>query len=206
MKSKINLTQYPTPWIGIDEVGRGCLAGPVVAAAVIFKSNIDNRHYVDSKKINHTQRLTLSESIHLNHWVAIGWASVEEIDRVNILQATFIAMHRAVDLLLQKMGGQHEVGPTLLIDGRDQIPSLGHLLQVPIIQGDQKVRLISAASIAAKVARDQFMIELAKSGDDYGFEKHKGYGTAQHRKQIQKFGPTKWHRQSFSGVKEHLAP
>ena len=205
MNSKIKLEQYPTPWIGIDEVGRGCLAGPVTAAAVIFRSKIDNKYYVDSKQIKPEQREALSASIHDHHWVAIGWASVDEIDQVNILQATFLAMHRAVILLLEKVTVASEEKPTLFIDGRDRIPSLGHLLQVPIIQGDQKVRLISAASIAAKVARDQFMISLAKSGDDYGFEKHKGYGTEEHRKQIQKFGPCPWHRQTFSGVKEHLA-
>lgn len=200
MKSDIDLSSFSTPLIGIDEVGRGCLAGPVVAAAVIFKNNTDIEHYVDSKKINEAQREVLSESIHLNHFVGIGWASVEEIDEVNILQATFIAMARAVE----KLNLNPQEKPTLLIDGRDQIPSLGHLTQVPIIKGDQKVRLISAASIAAKVARDQFMIQLAQAGADYGFEKHKGYGTLYHRKQIQKLGITKWHRQTFGGVKEYV--
>lgn len=205
MKSKLDLTQYPTPWIGIDEVGRGCLAGPVVAAAVIFRSEIDNQLYVDSKQTKSSQRELLSQSVYEHHWVGVGWASVEEIDQINILQATFRAMHRAVDAVLTKAQLSFEQNkPTLLIDGRDRIPSLGHCLQVPVIQGDQKVRLISAASIAAKVARDQFMIDLAKSGDDYGFEKHKGYGTVFHRQQIQKLGPGVWHRQTFGGVKEFI--
>lgn len=208
MKSEtIDLAQYPTPWIGIDEVGRGCLAGPVVAAAVIFRSDIDNHLYVDSKAIKEPEREVLAQSVHENHWVGVGWASVEEIDQRNILQATFLAMHRAVNLVLQQAGLSFEQDkPTLFVDGRDRIPSLGRHLQVPVIQGDQKVRLISAASIVAKVARDKFMTELAKSGAEYGFEKHKGYGTAYHRRQIQSLGPGQWHRRSFRGVKEYLTP
>ena len=171
-----------------------------MAAAVIFKSKIDISHYVDSKKLTETQRESLAASINEHHLVGVGWASVEEIDEINILQATFRAMHRAVE----KLKLLSNETPTLLIDGRDRIPSLGHLNQVPVIKGDQHVRLISAASIAAKVVRDQFMIALAKAGADYGFEKHKGYGTLYHRQQIQKLGPTEWHRQTFSGVKEYL--
>lgn len=206
MKSEIDFSLHPTPWIGIDEVGRGCLAGPVVAAAVIFRSEIDIDLYIDSKKLSETQRETRSQSIHLNHWVGVGWASVEEIDEINILQATFRAMHRAVDLVMQKASvSLKKEKPTLFIDGRDRIPSLGTWHQVPVIKGDQKLRVISAASIAAKVARDQFMTDLAKTGADYGFEKHKGYGTAFHRQQIQKLGPGSWHRQSFGGVKEYFA-
>lgn len=206
MKFKLDLHQHPTPWIGIDEVGRGCLAGPVVAAAVIFKSETDTHLYFDSKTISEPQRKVLSASIHQHHWVGIGWSSVEEIDAINILQATFLAMHRAVDLVMAQAGlDLNKEKPTLFIDGRDRVPSLGHHNQVPIVKGDQHLRLISAASLAAKVARDQFMIELAGKGADYGFEKHKGYGTAFHREQIQKFGPCKWHRQSFGGVKEYLA-
>lgn len=205
MKSEIDLSQYSTPLIGIDEVGRGCLAGPVVAAAVIFKSEIDIQKYIDSKMLKEADRETLSTSIHEHHHVSMGWASVEEIDRINILQASFLAMQRAVEDLLQKIELNKKDKPTLLIDGRDRIPSLGHLNQVAIIKGDQKVRLISAASIAAKVARDRFMTDLAKAGADYGFEKHKGYGTAYHRKQIQALGPGVWHRQTFGGVKEYLA-
>jgi ribonuclease HII len=206
VKFKLDLHQHPTPWIGIDEVGRGCLAGPVVAAAVIFKSETDTDLYFDSKTISEPQREILSTSIHQHHWVGIGWASVEEIDEINILQATFRAMHRAVDLVMAQAGlDPKKEKPTLFIDGRDRVPSLGHYNQVPIIKGDQHLRLISAASLAAKVARDQFMIELAREGADYGFEKHKGYGTEFHRGQIQKFGPCKWHRQSFGGVKEFIA-
>lgn len=206
MKFKLDLDQHPTPWIGIDEVGRGCLAGPVVASAVIFKSDTDTHLYFDSKTISESQREILATSIHNHHWVGVGWASVEEIDKINILQATFLAMHRAVVQVLEKAKlDSKKINPTLFIDGRDRIPSLVHFNQVPIIKGDQHLRLISAASLAAKVARDQFMIQLASSGMDYGFEKHKGYGTAFHRTQIQKFGPCKWHRKTFGGVKEYFS-
>lgn len=188
------------PLIGIDEVGRGCLAGPVYAAAVLFNSDTDIRLYQDSKKLTEIQRNELAQSIQQHHQFAIGIATVEEVDRVNIRQATFLAMRRAVEgLRLQNKSA------TLLVDGRDTVPNLEGFHQVAIIQGDDQVRLIAAASIVAKVARDQFMSELAESHKDYGFEKHKGYGTLFHREQIQKHGPTVWHRQTFAGVKEHLS-
>ena len=197
MSEELNFSQLPTPLIGVDEVGRGCLAGPVTAAAVIFRSEKDVHLYKDSKKLSEAQRDELSESIHAHHIVSIGWASVEEIDELNILQATFLAMHRAIEDLETKTG-------TILIDGRDKIPNLVGFSQKAIIKGDQKVSVISAASIAAKVARDKFMKKIAAEFTQYGFEKHKGYGTEYHRKQIQAFGPTEWHRQSFGGVKEYV--
>ena len=186
-----------TPLIGVDEVGRGCLAGPVAAAAVIFNSSIDVKKYKDSKQLTEEQRVILSASIHKNHFVAVGWASVEEIDELNILQASFLAMQRAIKKLKIKYG-------TILVDGNQRIPNMGIFEQRAIVKGDEKVRLISAASIVAKVARDQFMKDLAVKFDLYGFEKHKGYGTLYHRKQIQIVGPSPWHRQSFSGVKEYI--
>ncbi len=194
---KYDFSLLPTPHIGVDEVGRGCLAGPVTAAAVIFNSKIDVRKYKDSKQLGPDQRRVLSLSIHKHHLVGIGWASVEEIDELNILQASLLAMRRAVQLLQIKSG-------TILVDGLQRVPDMGSFEQRPIVKGDEKLRLISAASIVAKVARDQFMTELAGELGQYGFEKHKGYGTLFHRKQIQAVGPSKWHRQSFSGVKEYL--
>ena len=191
------LKSLTTPLIGVDEVGRGCLAGPVVAAAVVFKSTTDVRKYRDSKEIEEDQRIILSKSIHLHHHVAIGWASVEEIDEVNILQATFLAMQRAIEQLGFLNG-------TILVDGRDRIPNIAGFDQRPVIKGDQKLRVISAASIAAKVARDNFMKNLAKEFNAYGFEQHKGYATSLHRERIQAVGPSKWHRQTFAGVKEYL--
>jgi len=192
-----DLKNLPTPLVGVDEVGRGCLAGPVTAAAVIFKSTKDIRHYQDSKALSEDVRDELSLSIHEHHLVAIGWASVEEIDQINILQASFLAMRRALAQL-------ELISGSVLVDGRDKIPNLERLHQQPIIKGDQKVRVISAASIVAKVARDNFMKDLAREVDAYGFEKHKGYATAYHRHQIQTVGPCKWHRQTFGGVKEYI--
>ena len=189
------------PLVGIDEVGRGCLAGPVYAAAVCFKSEIDIKKYKDSKNTDQIDREKLATSIRNNHLFAIGSASVDEIDQYNILQATFLAMRRAVDLLAAKADLS---GAVLLIDGRDKIPNFDHYQQSPIIEGDNHVSLISAASLVAKVARDQFMMDLSKQYQNYGFEKHKGYGTQLHRQCIQKFGPTKWHRQTFSGVREYV--
>ncbi|MBC7464721.1 MAG: ribonuclease HII [Bdellovibrio sp.] len=179
-------------------MGRGCLAGPVFAAAVIFNSTKDIRKYKDSKALTQEQRTELSLSIHAHHIVGIGWASVEEIDSINILQASFLAMHRAVTALNIVEAG------TILVDGILPIPDISRHQQLPIVKGDVYVRLISAASIAAKVARDQFMTKLAEEVNLYGFEKHKGYGTLYHREQIQKNGPCRWHRQSFSGVKEYI--
>lgn len=202
MKPKLKFDSLPAPLIGVDEVGRGCLAGPVVAGAVIFKSNKDIRHYRDSKSLTETDREELSLSIHEHHIVSLGWSTVEEIDEINILQASFLAMRRAIEGLGLEIV---EVAKgTILVDGRDRIPNLVGFEQQAIIKGDQKVRLISAASIVAKVARDNFMKKLASEFQDYGFEKHKGYGTPFHKKRIQAVGPSKWHRQSFSGVKEYV--
>ena len=194
---ELNIKSLKTPLIGVDEVGRGCLAGPVVAAAVVFNSKIDIRKYKDSKKLNEDQRNILSKSIHDHHIVGIGWASVAEIDEFNILQASFLAMQRALQKLNLKTG-------TILVDGNQCIPNMGNFEQQAIIKGDQKLRLISAASIAAKVARDHFMIKLASQFKEYGFEKHKGYGTLYHRNQIHAIGPSPWHRKSFAGVKEYI--
>jgi ribonuclease HII len=197
MSKKLNFDNLPTPLVGVDEVGRGCLAGPVTAAAVIFKTTKDIKKYRDSKAITEQEREELALSIAEYHFVAVGWASVQEIDEFNILQATFLAMRRAIGLLKIETG-------SVLVDGNQLIPGIGSFQQQAIVQGDSKVSLISAASIAAKVARDQFMKKLACEFSEYGFEKHKGYGTAYHRQRIQEFGPCLWHRQSFSGVKEHI--
>lgn len=197
MNQVFNTSGYPTPLIGVDEVGRGCLAGPVTAAAVIFKSDIDVDLYRDSKQIKEDLRKQLSVSVHQHHFVSIGWATVEEIDQFNILQATFLAMRRAVKALPIK-------GKCILVDGRDRIPKLDSYEQYPVIQGDQKVSLISAASIVAKVARDEYMQNLALKVNHYGFENHKGYGTSFHRQRIAELGPTVWHRKSFGGVKEYV--
>jgi ribonuclease HII len=200
-KNKFDLSileQYPRPFIGIDEVGRGCLAGPVCAGVVILNEKNHHQHYLDSKTLNEEKRKILSEDIKAHHSYALGWATVEEVDQINIRQATFLAMTRALEKLNVKSG-------TLLIDGRDTLPNIKYLNQLAIIKGDQHLRCISAASIIAKVARDELMIALAKDFPEYGFEKHKGYGTELHRKAIANFKPTFHHRKTFGGVKEHLS-
>lgn len=199
--TKAFLQSLLQPIIGIDEVGRGCLAGPVYAAAVIFKSETDVKTYFDSKTIQETERQKLAASVLQHHHAEVGIASVDEVDQVNIRQATFLAMRRAVEILMAK---NNLKTATLLIDGRDTLPDFGHCPQLAVISGDEKVRVISAASLVAKVARDQFMTQLSEQFVHYGFDKHKGYGTKYHRQQIQKHGPTQWHRKTFAGVKEFV--
>lgn len=199
------LKDLPTPFIGIDEVGRGCLAGPVCAGVVILNDKFPVKHFLDSKTLSEEKREALALEIRANHHWALGWASVEEVDEINILQATYLAMTRAVRSLEEKLKDQLNIkSGTLLIDGRDRVSDLKDYKQLPIIKGDQHMRCISAASIIAKVARDQLMAELAKEFPVYGFEKHKGYATEIHRTAIENFKPTIHHRKTFGGVKEHL--
>jgi len=192
------LEKMPRPFIGIDEVGRGCLAGPVCAGVVILNEENPFSHYQDSKTLSEDKRKKLAEDIMAHHQFAIGWATVNEVDDINIRQATFLAMSRALKKLNIKSG-------TLLIDGRDTLPNISHYEQLAIVKGDQQLRCISAASIIAKVARDELMMALAKDFPEYGFEKHKGYGTEFHRKAIRKYKPTEHHRKTFGGVKEYLS-
>lgn len=192
-------TFLPAPVIGIDEVGRGCLAGPVYAAAVYFNSDILTELVTDSKLLSEARREELSSEILKHHQVGIGVASVQEIDEINILQASLLAMRRAVKNLGVDSGH-------LLIDGNMRIPRMARTFtQTPVVKGDLRVALISAASIVAKVARDQLMKELSRKYPQYGFEFHKGYGTKDHQQTIAEHGPCKLHRRSFSGVKEYFA-
>lgn len=191
--------------LGVDEVGRGCIAGPVCAGVVIFRpeSKSDLSRYVDSKTISEEKREAIATEIQNEHLSALGWATVEEVDELNIRQASLLAMKRAVDLLIQNQ----KINPKqclILVDGRDIIPDLAHMDQHSVIKGDQLVRQISAASIVAKVARDKFMKEFSVKHTEYGFEKHKGYGTELHRNAIKKFGITEQHRKTFGGVKEYI--
>lgn len=195
---KVNWREYfPEPVIGVDEVGRGCLAGPVYAAAVIFKSDALNEDVTDSKLISEERREELAELIFKEHHVGIGFASVEEIDELNILQASLLAMKRAVEALGVK-------GGHVLIDGNMKIPNLTGFEQTTIVKGDLRAPPISAASIVAKVTRDRIMKELSGKYPQYGFEAHKGYSTAVHMESIQTHGPCDLHRKSFSGVKEFV--
>lgn len=174
---------------GVDEVGRGCLAGPVIAAAVIFKNNIPGLK--DSKKLSIKKRQKLSLIIMENSYFSFGSASVKEIDEINILQASLLAMKRAILNLSTKP-------EKVLIDGIHK-PDLDIDTQT-IIGGDSLVEEISAASIIAKVYRDNLMIEIDKKYPEYGFSKHKGYGTKEHKQAILNYGSTPIHRVTFKGV------
>lgn len=175
---------------GCDEAGRGCLAGPVYAAAVIWPSDIAVPEFIkDSKLLTATQReeavIFIKENV--SAW-AIASVSHEEIDQINILNASFLAMHRAIDQLTT-------VPTLLLIDGKRFNPhTIPHHC---VVKGDNKYASIAAASILAKTSRDQFMLALHKQYPDYGWITNKGYPTPPHRKAIQQFGPSPYHRKSF---------
>ncbi len=187
----------PAPIIGVDEVGRGCLAGPVYAAAVIFKSDVANDLVTDSKLLSEERREELAEIILKEHHVGIGCATVEEIDEINILQASLLAMKRAIENLGVTSGH-------VLVDGNMKIPNLQGFEQTPIVKGDLRAAPISAASIVAKVTRDRLMKKLAEQYPHYGFEAHKGYSTPVHKQSIVAHGPCEVHRKSFAGVKEYV--
>lgn len=174
---------------GLDEAGRGPLAGPVVAAAVVLGDTFDVLGIDDSKKLSATQRENLYEQIvKRSESYGIGMASVEEIDEINILNATKLAMKRALENL--NVHPDHLLIDALLLD---EISTE----QTAIIKGDQKSLSIAAASILAKVTRDRLVDELAITYPNYGFENHKGYGTKEHCKAILEFGPTTLHRKTF---------
>lgn len=175
---------------GVDEAGRGPLAGPVYAAAVILPKGRIVEGVNDSKKLSEKKREILFDKI-INECVcySVGTASEKEIDEINILQATYLAMKRAVDGL--------EIVPQLaLIDG-NRIPPLTASEAKAIVKGDAKSASIACASIIAKVSRDRYMLEMAEKYPEYQFEKHKGYGTKLHYEMIEKYGICEIHRKSF---------
>lgn len=180
---------------GIDEVGRGPFAGPVVAAAVILDPNNYPEGMKDSKKLSKAKREVLSKLIFETAQVGIGYASPVEIDEFNILQATFLAMRRAVSNL------EHRPDVALVDGNRD--PNLGLPTRL-IIKGDSISLSIAAASIVAKVTRDQKMRTLATEFPHYGWERNSGYGTAEHRKGLSLFGVTPQHRRSFAPIRKIL--
>lgn len=181
---------------GVDEAGRGPLAGPVVAAAVILDDLNPIAGLADSKKLTALKRERLYDEIRAKALCcSIAEATVEEIDELNILQATMLAMRRAVEGLRLK--------PTkVLVDG-NRLPVLDVLAEA-IVKGDSKVQAISAASILAKVHRDRWCQELHAQYPQYGFDAHKGYGTAAHLQALKEHGATPCHRTSFSPVAEVL--
>ncbi len=184
--------------VGIDEAGRGSLAGPVVSAAVIIEEKIAGVN--DSKSLTSDMREALFHLI-LNGAVSfgIGVASCKEIDRINILNATFLSMRRAIDSLFlnyRKRFGSELSDFMLLVDGNKKIKGIVYP-QRAIISGDKIVYEISAASIVAKVTRDRIMESLSKKYPVYGFEQHKGYATKSHIEKIVEFGPSEIHRRTF---------
>ncbi len=182
---------------GVDEAGRGCYAGPVFAAAVILPKGFYHPLLNDSKQVPASKREILREVIEKS---ALAWAVAqvdnEDIDRINILQASYKAMHLAIDGLQKKPG-------LLLIDGNrfKPYPSIQHTC---IIKGDGKIASIAAASILAKTYRDSYMMQLHNEFPLYGWDRNKGYGTAEHRKAIDENGLCKYHRKSFQIVPKQM--
>ncbi len=174
---------------GIDEAGRGPIAGPVVAACVILPADHEILYLNDSKKLSTKKREELFEVV-TKEAVAygIGSASPERIDEINILQATYEAMREAIRALGQR--------PSLLLNDAVRIPEVA-IRQIPIIQGDASSASIAAASILAKVTRDRIMTDYDEMFPQYGFAKHKGYGTREHREALRRFGPCPIHRRTF---------
>ena len=181
---------------GVDEVGRGCLAGPVISAAVILKNGINLKILKDSKKITFKKREKIYEHIKENSYFAIGIASVEEILKLNILHASLLSMKRAINQL--------KIKPDItLIDGNYAPKGIKNYRT--IINGDEKIKVISAASIIAKVYRDRLMIKLSKKYSDYAWESNFGYGTKAHLHGLRKFGITEHHRKAFKPVHNILS-
>ena len=179
---------------GVDEVGRGSLIGPVYAAAVILNKSINKKLLKDSKSLTKTKREILSKYIKKNSIWAIGKSSVKEIEKINILQASLLAMKRAIKKLKKK--------PTLVLIDGNKLPKIKNYNFKSIIKGDQKVRSISAASIIAKVARDKVITNLGKKFKGYHWDQNYGYGTKQHFKAIKNLGITSHHRKTFSPIKK----
>jgi ribonuclease HII len=196
------LKRYTTTGLseaGCDEAGRGCLAGPVFAAAVILPDDFENEMLNDSKKLSEKQRNILREIIEKE---AVGWAVAsigpETIDKINILNASILAMHKAIEKLEPKPG-------FLLIDG-NRFKKYGNIPHVTIVKGDGKYMSIAAASILAKTHRDSYMQQLHEEFPQYGWNRNKGYPTLQHKLAIQQFGNTPYHRKTFRSAIQTRLP
>ena len=182
---------------GVDEVGRGCLAGPVFSAAVILNEKINKQDIQDSKKISFKKRILLSEYIKKNSIYAVGIATVNEINKINILNASLLSMQRALDKL--KL-----IPSVAYIDGLFA-PKDIKIKYRTFIKGDEKIISIAAPSIIAKVSRDLFMIKLAKKYPKYNWHKNFGYGTNDHLNGLNKYGVTKHHRKKFKPIHHILS-
>lgn len=184
---------------GVDEAGRGPLAGPVTAAAVILNPNAPIAGLADSKKLSQKRREQLFKEIQSKAFAwAIGWASVEEIDTLNILQASLLAMKRAILQI-------HPLPVCIRIDGNKCPEGFEHTDILAIVKGDATVPAISAASILAKTARDAYMCQLHDKFPQYGFNKHMGYPTKMHLEALNCYGATIYHRRSFAPVRSAIA-
>jgi len=182
---------------GLDEVGRGPLAGPVVAACVVLPAGCDYQIFRDSKKLSSTARIRLFDELTgMDAAVGVGMTSGEEIDELNILQASLFAMRRTLTVLPERPD-------FLLVGGTFPVPV--SLPQKTLIKGESKSASIAAASIVAKVTRDRLMEEYHLQYPQYNFKKNKGYPTAEHRRALRVHGPCAIHRRSFRGVREHFA-
>ena len=182
---------------GVDEVGRGSLIGPVYAAAVILKNSIDKKKLKDSKKLSKAKRENLEKYIKKNSYWAIASASLIEIEKLNILNASLLAMKRAIQKLKKK--------PTLVLIDGNKLPEMKNYQLKSIIKGDQKISEISAASIIAKVSRDRLITNLSKKFNKYSWSKNAGYGTKDHLIAIKKYGVTKFHRKTFKPIHNILS-
>jgi ribonuclease HII len=177
---------------GVDEVGRGSLIGPVYAAVVILDKSINKNLLKDSKSLTKHKREILSKYIKKNSIWAIGKSSVKEIEKINILQASLLAMKRAIKKLKKK--------PALVLVDGNQLPEIKNYNLRSVIKGDQKIPSISAASIIAKVTRDKIITNLGKKFKGYYWDQNFGYGTKQHLKAIKNLGVTAHHRKTFSPI------
>ncbi len=189
--------QYPAPVAGVDEVGRGPWAGPVIAAACIIPKSFPQEllyQLKDSKKLPQKKREYLAPLICENAIHYFGEASVKEIDELNILQATFLAMRRAIDGLSTQPN-------FILVDGNHEIKNLD-IRQMAVVKGDDRSVSIAAASIIAKVKRDALMANLANEFPHYAWQNNAGYGTKAHQEGLAKFGITRHHRKSFKPIQK----
>ena len=180
---------------GVDEAGRGPWAGPVVSAAVVLNKKNIPIDLNDSKKISEKKRQSLYSSIYNSHFVGVGISSIEEIDNLNILQATFLSMKRALDNLDCSVDA-------ILVDGNLD-PGFDYKTEC-IVNGDSISFSIAAASIIAKVTRDNLMSKIHKEFPNYNWKRNKGYGTREHRNALDMYGPCKYHRKSFSPINKML--
>jgi ribonuclease HII len=186
---KLKYSKYKLE-VGTDEAGRGCLAGPVVAAAVILPDNFNHPLLNDSKQLTEKQREKLRPFIEKNALAyAVAFVDAPKIDEINILQSSILAMHKSIQKL--------KIKPEFIIVDGNKFKSFNNIPHQTIVKGDAKFMSIAAASVLAKTYRDDYMQKIAKEFPNYFWEKNKGYPTKQHRNGIRAFGTTKYHRKTF---------